>query len=237
MPGLLRDQSRNKMDSVNDCDRNDRRSSHNPVATTKGNEKSASTHKRTRRTKSGPPATITVEERSLLLQLSECCNVHLKFHKSEDDDENYKDNEKRCAMALDSVRHILPKVERAYRYQPSSNKKRGPEAAEVAHLCAFYRDVMLGGYCPKAPGLFQTAQGNPDVPGGMCICALHGVGVQPETLANHIVFALLQPYLVVSNTDATFISPTENSLSVSTFHGSQMDNSHHRQQPRRLLSG
>jgi hypothetical protein len=188
MPGILRDQSRNTMDNADDGNRNDRRSSHEPAATTKRSEKSTATHKRTRRTKSGPPATITVEERSLLLQLSECCNVHLTFHKSEGNDDDYEDNERRCTMALESVRHILPKVERAYRYQPSASKKRGPEAAEVAHLCAFYRDVMLGGYCPKAPGLFQTAQGNPDVQGSKCDA--ERVGVRLYILSNQILFVL-----------------------------------------------
>ncbi|CAB9501042.1 protein kinase ATR [Seminavis robusta] len=168
LPGL-----RNGEEDENDDPQSDnhRRGSHEPRGSSIQNPNNQQS-KRTRRTKSGPPSTITVpvEEKNLLRQLSDCCEKHTKqcHNRKSNDDEVDDYDETVCQAALEIVRGALPKVEAAYVYQPNNNNKRsrrggGPEAHEVGVLCIFYKDALLGGYCPLAPGLFQTPEGFPHV--------------------------------------------------------------------------
>jgi hypothetical protein len=57
-----------------------------------------------------------------------------------------------CQESLQSLRVIVPKVERNY-------PPRETSATELHHLCDFYQDVLSGGFCPHAPHLFLLGKG------------------------------------------------------------------------------
>ena len=115
----------------------------------------------------------TPNENGLLLGLSEACKKHLLWHQqaaaaaatTNGTTEGIRPEDvlQRCQTDLAALRKILPKVEQKICHTASSNKRnRATDPLEAAQLSHFYRDVLCGGYCPHAPGLFQTPEGLPD---------------------------------------------------------------------------
>jgi hypothetical protein len=109
--------------------------------------------KRPRRNKSEPPVSGREENENTLIKLSACCRKHALFHNKEAQqqqaDENHENMPPKCLEDLQILTSLLPRVEKKF-----SAKKR-PKPEDVGHLCAFYRDVLKGGYCPYAPQLFR----------------------------------------------------------------------------------
>lgn len=124
-------------------------------------------------TSSTTPSTNTAQETSmsLLQRLSHACQYHASHHYANNNangasvlanpDDALDDIPARCRKDLVTLGTILPKVEQATNQQPT--------AAEIGHLCSFYQDVLVGGYCPHAPHLFTWGKGGTE---GMCGC--HG---------------------------------------------------------------
>lgn len=52
-----------------------------------------------------------------------------------------------CQQMLESLRKIVPKFERGF------------QGTDAGHLCAFYIQVMEGGFCPHAPHFFDYGLG------------------------------------------------------------------------------
>jgi hypothetical protein len=91
------------------------------------------------------------------LKLSDACNKHAAYHQGRNNsvraDEDEENLPEKCRNDLQSLRLLLPRVEKSF--QPPAPGKKGPEAADVAHLCDFYNSVLRGVYCPHAPHLFH----------------------------------------------------------------------------------
>lgn len=122
--------------------------------------------KRPRRNKSVPPSSTVSgreENENTLIKLSACCRKHALFHNKEAQqqqaDENHDNMPPKCLEDLQILTSLLPRVEKKF-----SAKKR-PKPEDVGHLCAFYRDVLKGGYCPYAPQIFRR-QDKSDRPDG-----------------------------------------------------------------------
>lgn len=73
-------------------------------------------------------------------------------------DENEADIPDRCRTDIQTLRLLLPRVEKSCK-APKSGHKGGPEATDVAHLCDFYYSVIQGTYCPHQPHIFQWGKG------------------------------------------------------------------------------
>ena len=101
------------------------------------------------------------KENGLLLGLSEACKKHSLLHQQVvvATSDVRPEDDGRCQTDLAALRKILPKVEQKI---ICNNKRRAADPLEAAQLSHFYRDVLCGGYCPHAPGLFQTPEGLPD---------------------------------------------------------------------------
>ena len=119
------------------------------------------------------PSTNTGQETSmsLLQRLSHACQYHASHHYANNNangasvlanpDDALDDIPARCRKDLVTLGTILPKVEQATNQQPT--------AAEIGHLCSFYQDVLVGGYCPHAPHLFNWGKGGTE---GMFMAAV-----------------------------------------------------------------
>jgi hypothetical protein len=89
---------------------------------------------------------------NILLSLSEACRKH--------EESRHKNNrtwllanehiDDLCRTTIDIVFKTLRKVERGYHHTGKSNHQ------DIAHVCDFYRNVLMGGFCPHAPRLFQN---------------------------------------------------------------------------------
>jgi hypothetical protein len=95
---------------------------------------------------------------SLLQNLSRACQYHASHHYNNNNNNNpddpvllLEDVPIKCRNDLIKLGTILPKVEQATHHKPT--------AAGIGHLCSFYQDVLVGGYCPHAPHLFQWGKG------------------------------------------------------------------------------
>lgn len=84
---------------------------------------------------------MSVNNNSLLVQLSVACQKHRVQHHPNGED----DHSSECQKDLKALSVVIPKVEAEYLH-----------SAEIAHLCDFYNDVINGGFCPHAPKLFRT---------------------------------------------------------------------------------
>jgi hypothetical protein len=85
-------------------------------------------------------------------KLADACNKHSTYHQNhkknasrEEDEDNLPE---KCRKDLQSMRALLPKVEKYFEHSDQS------EAEDVWHLCDFYKQVLRGSYCPHSPALF-----------------------------------------------------------------------------------
>ena len=108
---------------------------------------------------------------SHLLKLSQGCENHKAWHDSSKNravatSANDSDTiPEKCRKELRKIRTLLPKVEaghleRCFSGSGSSSSSLSQQiAADAIHLCAFYRSVMSGGFCPHAAVLFDDGRG------------------------------------------------------------------------------
>lgn len=90
---------------------------------------------------------------SLIVMLAKSCQKHRAQHDKVEQQQGEAVSGERlpadlCERSLESLRKILPKVERAY------GVAAHPKATDVRHLCDFYGSVVQRRFCPSALELF-----------------------------------------------------------------------------------
>ena len=126
--------------------------------------------KKRRRTNSG--SGNGASSNSWLVRLSEACAKHKEYHRlqdeNDDDDEdddttnNNNNNNKmggiseKCRKDLGTLRKILPEVEKKY----TISLLNLVSAQDISHMCAFYRIVVMGGFCQHSMCLLRDSKNN-----------------------------------------------------------------------------
>jgi hypothetical protein len=154
---------------------------------------------------SGPQHLAQPQERTVLLKLSDACRKHSKFHHNQKAsmraDENEADIPDRCRTDIQTLRLLLPRVEKSCK-APKSGQKGGPEATDVAHLCAFYYSVIQGTYCPHQPHIFQWGKGGlegEEKPCFVCHC-------EQTVFYGLLLTTKLLPFFISSPTGSLLVS-------------------------------
>lgn len=106
--------------------------------------------------------------KSILVTLSDNCRKHQlsgqhHHHKNCYVAECWNDVPKYCQEALETLKRILPKVEQTIQVCDGSasntNKPTINKLVDLGHMCDFYNDVLVGGFCPNALYLFDLGKG------------------------------------------------------------------------------
>ena len=110
---------------------------------------------------------------SWLVRLSEACAKHKEYHRlhdNENDDDDTTNNNnhnhnktegsvvvsEKCRKDLGTLRKILPEVEKKY----TISLLNLVSAQDISHMCAFYRIVVMGGFCQHSMCLLRDAKNN-----------------------------------------------------------------------------
>ena len=125
--------------------------------------------KKRRRTNSG--SGNGASSNSWLVRLSEACAKHKEYHRLQDENDDDEDDDttnnnnnnnkmggisEKCRKDLSTLRKILPEVEKKY----TISLLNLVSAQDISHMCAFYRIVVMGGFCQHSMCLLRDSKNN-----------------------------------------------------------------------------